>query len=208
MVSLQEEAFLSPRMTKGYLRLVRSSLRWLKHPRLIRLGWWRRAIRPISRRELWIPRRDAVANGVTIGVFFSMLILMPFQMLAAALVAMRAHANVPMAMAFCWISNPVSFAPLLWLQCVLGNWLREEVGVPMPRFLVRDVLTIPEIGTVNSASFLLGMMSFAVIGALLAYPLVHLFAALMPRVLPVGRRKTVRAGQLQTAGQDKSVKPS
>lgn len=182
------DACTSP-MIKGYLRLVRRTLRSLKHPNLVKLRWWRLAIRPLRQRELWIPRRDPVANGVTIGVFFSMLILMPFQMLAAALIAMRARANVPMAMAFCWISNPVSFAPLLWLQCVLGNWMRKDLGVPMPRFLVRDVLTVPEIGTVNSASFLLGMMSFAVIGALLAYPLVHLFALLMPQLLPVSRRR-------------------
>ena len=174
-------------MSKSYLKLVRRSLRSLRHPRLKRWGWWCAITRPIARRELWIPHRDGVANGVTIGVFFSMLILMPFQMLVAALVAMRAKANIPMAMAFCWISNPLTIAPLLWLQCALGNWLRTDLGVPMPPFLVRDVLAIPDVGTVNCASFLLGMMTFAVVGALLAYPMVYLFSAIMPHILPIRR---------------------
>lgn len=175
-------------MSKNYLRLVRHALRSLKHPRLKRWAWWRLITRPIAKPELWIPHRDSVANGVTIGVFFSMLILMPFQMIAAALVAMRAKANIPMAMAFCWISNPLSFAPLMWLQCVLGRWMRVDLGVPMPHFLVRDLLVIPEVGVVNAANFLLGMMTFAVVCALLAYPIVYLLALILPKHLPVRRR--------------------
>jgi len=176
-------------MKKRYFKLVRHAHRSLRHPTLKRHSWWRAITRPVTRRELWIPCRDTVANGVTIGVFFSMLILMPFQMLAAALVAMRARANIPLAMAFCWISNPVTFAPLLWVQYRIGDWMHLGLGVPMPQFLSHDVVHIPEIGTVNSASFLLGMMTFALGGALLAYPLVHLFSYIMPHHLPIRRRR-------------------
>jgi len=176
-------------VSKHYFKLVRHALRSLRHPALKRHGWWRAITRPVTRPELWIPCRSTVANGVTIGVFFSMLIVVPFQMLAAALVAMRARANIPLAMAFCWISNPVTFAPLLWLQYRIGDWMQIGLGVPMPPFLSHDVLNIPEIGTVNSASYLLGMMTFAVGGALLAYPLVYLFSYIMPHHLPIRRRR-------------------
>ncbi|MGA0899881.1 MAG: DUF2062 domain-containing protein [Luteolibacter sp.] len=176
-------------MSKHYLRLVRNALRSLRHPRLIRWAWWRVATQPVTQRDLWIPCRDTAANGVTIGVFFAMLIPLPFQMLAAALVAMRARANIPLAMAFCWISNPLSTGPLIWAQCKTGDWMREDLGVQMPRFLTRDLITINDIGTVNSASFLLGMISFAVIGAIIAYPLVYMLSMVLPRHLPVRRRR-------------------
>ncbi len=188
-------------MSRHYLKLVRKALRSLRHPRLNRWKWWRVATKPIAKRELWIPCRHTVANGVTIGVFCSMIILIPFQTIIAALVTIRAGANLPLAMACCWISNPLTFAPLLWLQCALGDWLRNSLGVPMPGFLSRDVLSIPEVGTVNSASFLLGMISFAVLGAVLAYCIVHLFATLMPHYLPDRARK-------RSEGDNKSGKAS
>ena len=176
-------------MNKGYLRLTRKALRSLRHPRLKRLGWWRAATRPVARKELWIPYRDTVALGVTIGVFCSMIVVIPFQTFAAALICIRLGANLPLGMACCWISNPFTIAPLLWLQCLMGNWLRHDVGVPVPAFLSLDMLTIPTLGTVNTANFLLGMISFALICAVIAYAAVHLFAVLRPGYLPSRRHR-------------------
>ena len=176
-------------MSKQYLRLVRKSLRSLRHPRLKRWRWWRVATKPITNRKLWIPSRTSVANGAAIGVFCSLIIVIPFQTLIAALVTIRVGANLPLAMACCWISNLLTLGPLFWMQCMLGNWLRDSLGVPMPEFLTSDVLSIPEVGSFNSASFLLGMISSAFIGGLLAYGLVHVFAILMPHYLPERSRK-------------------
>lgn len=189
-------------MSKHYLRLVRNALRSLRHPRLKRWGWWRTLTKPIAKRELWIPCRDTVANGVTIGVFFAMLVPLPFQMLAAALVAMRARANIPLAMGFCWISNPITGVPLIWAQCQIGDWMRQDLGVGMPKFLTRDLMTIENIGTVNSASFLLGMISFALIASLLAYPLVHLFATVLPQYLPTRRKRVAKPEKLEVVEKD------
>lgn len=186
-------------MTKSYLKLVRSSLRSLRHPRLVRLGWWRIAIRPIRRRELWIPRRDAVANGVAIGAFFSM-IPIPFQMAPSALVAMRARANIPFAMAACWISNPLTLGPLLWAQYRFGGWMRDSLGVPMPNLLLQDVFKISDKGS----SFLLGMTTSAILCGLAAYPLVYLFSALMPHLLPVSRRGRTRDASSPSTPDDPS----
>lgn len=181
----------APAMKKSYLKLVRSAFRSLRHPRLRHRRWWRVLTRPVANRQLWIPCRDSVANGLAIGLFFSM-IMMPFQMIPAALVAMRAKANIPFAMAACWVTNPVTIGPILWLQCVMGEWMRHTLGVPMPHFLTRHSFHVPEAGTLNFASFLLGMSSSAVLMALLAYPLVHIFSAVLPQHLPVRKSKTPR----------------
>lgn len=175
-------------MKKRYLRMVRRAFRSLRHPRLRHRPWWQAASRPVANRALWIPCRDTVAAGLSIGLFFSM-ILMPFQMIPAALLAMRAKANVPFAMAACWVTNPVTIGPILWGQCALGQWMRDSLGVPMPYFLAHVAFKVPDVGSLNAASFILGMISSGVALALLAYPLVHLFSAIMPQHLPVRRRR-------------------
>jgi uncharacterized protein (DUF2062 family) len=178
------------RMKKRYLKLVKYSLKSLRHPRLRHRRWWQVVSKPISNRALWIPCRDTVANGLAIGLFFS-LMMIPFQSLPAALLAMRAKANVPFALAACWISNPLTSGPIIFGQFALGQWLRDAMGVPMPHFLTQVAFNVSGVGTLNLASFMLGMIASGVIAALCAYPIVHLFSAVMPHHLPVRRRRSL-----------------
>lgn len=171
-------------MKKRYLRLVRHALRTLRHPRLRHRRWWQAVTRPVADRALWIPCRATVSSGLAIGAFFSMM-LMPLQMIPAALLAIRVRANVPFAIAACWITNPLTTAPVLWCQFRLGDWMRDTLGVPMPHFLAKVAFDVPGAGHLNAASFLLGMMTSGVLLAFLAYPVVHLFSLLMPHHLPV-----------------------
>lgn len=147
--------------------------------------------KPLFDRALWIPCRDTVASGLAIGLFFSMM-LMPFQMVGAAIVAMRFRVNVPFAIAACWISNVFTHVPIWLAQEWLGDWMRKSLGVPMPHFLVKVHFSVPEAGDINLASFLLGMIVSGVLLALLSYPLVHLFSAVMPQHLPVLKRRVAR----------------
>ena len=180
-------------MKKRYLKLVRQALKSLRHPHLRDRPWWQAVSRPIANRCLWIPCRDTVATGLAVGLFFSMM-LMPFQMIPAALIAMRFRANVPFAMAACWITNPVTTPPVLYGQFALGQWLRDKLLVPMPGFLTKVQFDVPGVGHLNAASFILGMITSGVVLALCAYPLVHLFSAVMPQHLPVRRRKPAPPG--------------
>ena len=173
------------------MKLVRRSYRMLRHKRLRHRGWWQKMTRPLFDRQLWKPCRDTVASGLAIGFFFSMM-LMPFQMIAAAIIAMRARANVPFAIAGCWVSNLLTHVPIWLAQEWLGDWMRESLGFPMPKFLEKVHFPIPEIGDVNAASFILGMMVSGVLLALIAYPLVHLFSKFMPHHLPVLKSRPVK----------------
>ena len=188
-------------MKVHYLRIVRRAFRALRHRRLRHRPWWQAISKPLFRRNLWVPCRDSVASGLAIGLFFSMM-LMPFQMLPAAIIAMRARANVPMAMAACWVTNPITTAPILFAQFCIGQWMRDVLSVPMPAFLTKVHFVVPGAGTLNAASYILGMISTGVILALCSYPIVHLFSAILPHYLPV-RRRSVRgeAGVGQSAGQ-------
>jgi uncharacterized protein (DUF2062 family) len=171
-----------------YLRMVRRAFRALRHRRLRNRPWWQKITKPLFARSLWVPCRDSVATGLAIGLFFSMM-LMPMQMLPAALLAMRAKANVPFAIAACWVTNPLTAAPVLYAQFRLGDWMRETLGVPMPDFLTTVNFVVPKAGHLNAASYILGMLSTGVLLALCAYPLVHLFGVMLPHYLPVRRRR-------------------
>jgi uncharacterized protein (DUF2062 family) len=106
---------------------------------------------------------------------------------------MRVKANVPIAMAACWLTNPFTAAPTIYGQFRLGQWLRDVLHVPMPDFMTKVQFDVPAVGLLNAGSFILGMISSAVILALLAYPLVHLFSAILPHHLPVRKRKITAA---------------
>lgn len=175
-------------MKKRYLRLVRSAFRQMRHPQLRHRGWWQALTRPVRERVLWIPCRDTVAAGLSIGLFFSMM-LMPFQMVPAAIVAIRMRANVPFALAACWITNPLTSPAVWWGQFMLGDWLRNSLGVPMPPFLSDVAFPIEGLGELNAASFILGMIVSAVLVALAAFPIVHAFSAMMPHHLPVRKKR-------------------
>ncbi len=172
--------------------MVRRTFRALRHRRLRKLPWWKKLTKPLFARNLWVPCRNSVATGLAIGLFFSMM-LMPMQMLPAALLAMRARANVPFAMAACWITNPLTIAPVLYAQFRLGDWMRQSLGVPMPGFLTTVNFVVPKAGHLNAASYILGMLSTGVLLALCAYPLVHLFGVMLPQYLPLRRRRKKQA---------------
>ncbi|MFY8216075.1 MAG: DUF2062 domain-containing protein [Chthoniobacterales bacterium] len=72
--------------------------------------------------KLWQPDREAVARGLAIGTFFSMLPV-PMQMLPAAVTSILARANVPCAIVACWITNPITAPVFLVLQIQIGFYL-------------------------------------------------------------------------------------
>ncbi|MDX1589686.1 MAG: DUF2062 domain-containing protein [Oleiphilaceae bacterium] len=72
--------------------------------------------------NLWHINRHAISRAVLIGVFWC-LIPMPFQMIAAALVAVWFNANLPLTLALVWISNPVTMAPMAYGTYVVGTWV-------------------------------------------------------------------------------------
>jgi uncharacterized protein (DUF2062 family) len=179
-------------MKKRYLRLVRRTFRALRHRKLRHRPWWQTLTRPLFARTLWVPCRDTVANGLAIGLFFSLL-LIPLQSIFAAIVAMRAKANVPFAMAACLLSNPLTNVPIWIAQAKLGRWLSDVLSLPVPHFMANP-MSLPGVGQVGSVgTMIIGMIASGVIAGLCSYPLVHLFSALMPHHLPVLRRKPLRA---------------
>lgn len=75
--------------------------------------------------NLWHFNRRSVANATAIGLFCAFL-PMPFEMVAAALGAILFSGNLPLAVAWVWISNPVTWIPLYTPAYLLGSWILDK----------------------------------------------------------------------------------
>jgi uncharacterized protein (DUF2062 family) len=175
-------------MKKRYMGLVRNAHRQMRHPRLRDRGWWEVISRPLLDRALWIPCRNTVATGLAIGLFFSMMPMIP-QSIVAAILAMRVKANVPFALAACFVSNPITNVPIWIAQIRLGQWLIDVLSLPVPQFLAKAHMSLPGVGTLSVSNFIVGFVTMGVLLALCAYPIVHLFSAIMPHHLPVRKKR-------------------
>ncbi|MFC4995182.1 DUF2062 domain-containing protein [Rubritalea tangerina] len=180
-------------MKRKYLRMVRRTYRYLRHPRIRKIKWLTPFTQAIFNKRYWKPCRATVANGLSIGLFCAMLPI-PLQMLVAALGCLRARGNVPVALAACWITNPLTQLPIMVIQQQFGHWLHTSVGIPRPPVIDKFEFPVeaPHIdfmgrhlidaGThvVNIGDFVLGFLSAGICLSLIAYPLVWAVSMFLP----------------------------
>ena len=60
-----------------------------------------------KRPDLWAMNRNSISTGVAVGIFCAFL-PMPFEMLAAAFLAIVLGGNIIFAVSMVWISNPLT----------------------------------------------------------------------------------------------------
>lgn len=174
---------------RSYLKLVRRAYKTLRHPRIRKIKWLEAPIKAIFAKKYWQPCRATAANGLSVGFFCAMLPI-PLQMLVAALGCLRTRGNVPIALAACWITNPVTQVPIMLIQEKFGAWLHNHGAPRAPLF---DKLESPvkiemfgysliDSGNValNAGSFIVGMLASAIILSLLAYPIVYGICLFLP----------------------------
>lgn len=93
-----------------------------------------RWLRPVAHRilvpSLWRFNRRSVPRGVALGMVTG--ILFPFaHMPLAAVLALPARANVPVAVSTTLINNPLTIGPILFAAYRIGHWiLRLDAAVP------------------------------------------------------------------------------
>lgn len=174
-------------MKSRYIWLFRKASRALRHRRLRDRPWWRQLTKPIFQRQLWKPCRDSVATGAAIGAFFAVMPI-PAQTIAASLLAMKCKGNIPFALGICLLSNPFTNIPIWSAQLWLGNLIQKHLPVPMPSILSNMETTLPGLGSVNAGGFIVGSVASACLLSVAAFLLVHGFAAIAPRYLPVKPR--------------------
>ncbi|MGJ8654911.1 MAG: glucosamine-6-phosphate deaminase [Akkermansiaceae bacterium] len=167
-------------MQHFYSKLVRKSYRALRHRRIRKVSWLNRIVIKFFNRDLWRPCVRSVSIGFSIGLFCAMLPL-PFQMLIAAVCCFMGRGNIPIAVAACWVSNPITQLPLMLFQERVGAKIRGVLDLGWLDFIDIE-RTIPFFETVvNLANFAVGVATTAIFLGIIAYPIVFCFYAIVPK---------------------------
>src|SRR5512145_2463443 len=102
---------------------------WLPTPESIRNNRWLQWLGPLLHQpRLWHFSRRGIAMGLAIGIFFGLLIPVA-QMPFAAALAVLARANLPVAVASTFVTNPVTFGPVYYGAYRLGKAMLGEDSV-------------------------------------------------------------------------------
>ena len=80
--------------------------------------------------NLWHLNRHSVAGGVAVGMFAG-LVPGPFQLLAAALLAVPLRVNLPVALVTTLYTNPFTIGPLYVLAYLIGRLIIGGGGAPL-----------------------------------------------------------------------------
>src|SRR3970282_2125020 len=85
-----------------------------------------RFIAPVAHRvlapELWRFTRRSVPRGVALGLMIGIFLMIPgLQIAGAAVLAFPLRANIPVAAAMTFLSNPATTPFILWASVYLGN---------------------------------------------------------------------------------------
>ena len=96
--------------------------------------------------NLWHLNRKSISKAFAVGLFFAFMPL-PFQMVLAAGMAIIVHANLPLAIALVWITNPITMPAIFYFCYLVGTWIlnspyQEFVFQPTWSWIVESVSTI------------------------------------------------------------------
>lgn len=99
---------------------------WLPSPQQLRQNRLIGVFAPfLADPRLWQMNRNSLNRAVYVGVLAAFFPL-PGQMLLAVIGALLVRANVPMAIALTWITNPLTAIPVFWLAYSFGAFLLGE----------------------------------------------------------------------------------
>jgi len=114
--------------------------------------------------------RQMVSRGVLLGIFIAF-IPMPMQMAAVLAFMPFFKFNVPIGLAMCWLSNPITMPPMYYMEYLTGSFLLNMKPEPVEMTLTWfsdniDKIFIP---------LYFGTAMYSIFGSLLAYWAVNHF---------------------------------
>ncbi len=79
--------------------------------------------RSIFSRDLWHMSRRSVSGGLSLGLFVAFTPTIPFPMILTTVGDLCFRVNLPVALAACWITNPLIAVPIYLMAWRLGRWV-------------------------------------------------------------------------------------
>ncbi|UNU72955.1 DUF2062 domain-containing protein [Moraxella nasovis] len=159
---------------------------WLPSPEKLRenriIGWFGPFL---TDPRLWHMNRNSLERAVYVGILCAFFPL-PGQMPLAVLGALLLRANVPMAVALTWITNPLTAIPVVWFAYSVGAYILGEpmIGVRTIKHILSDMaqwFTNQDINPLAAHTsfslhaFLLGLIICAVVSSVIAGLLFRVF---------------------------------
>ena len=122
--------------------------------------------------NLWHLNRRSVSRAFLVGVFFAFM-PMPFQMVAAAILGVMIHSNLPISIGLVWISNPITIPPIFYFTYKVGTVILDT---PIREFEIELSLdwVLTELGAIWQP-LLLGSLICAVIFSAISFIGIRLF---------------------------------
>lgn len=115
--------------------------------------------------NLWHFNRRSVASATAVGLFCAFLPI-PFEMLVAALGAIWLGGNLPLAVAWVWVSNPLTWIPLYTPAYLLGSWILDKEPVAAGHVTMHVLIQ-------SLAALWLGCLIFGIVAGVSGYFVVH-----------------------------------
>jgi uncharacterized protein (DUF2062 family) len=116
--------------------------------------------------NLWHLSRRSVSLAFAVGLFAAW-IPVPMQMVIAAVGALYYRANLPIAVALVWITNPVTMPPLFYFSYRVGLWFMDRPS-PAKDFVFSVEGVMSGLGDVWEP-FLLGCFIMGIISSAAGY---------------------------------------
>ena len=121
--------------------------------------------------NLWHLNRRSVAGAFAIGLFVAFLPI-PFQMVAAAAVAILVRVNLPISVLLVWITNPLTMGPIYYSAYQLG---RRILDLPKVRFRFEwSMAWFTEEMLIIWKPLLLGSLIFSLVASVTGYIAIRL----------------------------------
>ena len=120
--------------------------------------------------EFLATNRKMISRGVVLGVFIAF-IPMPMQMAAVLLFMPLFRFNVPIALAMCWLSNPVTMPPMYYIEYELGSFLLGVRAQPVEMTLGWFQNNLDDI----FLPLYFGALIFSIVGSISSYWAVNHF---------------------------------
>lgn len=114
--------------------------------------------------------RKMVSKAVLVGLFIAF-IPMPMQMLAVLAMVPFFKFNVPIALAMCWLSNPLTMPPMYYMEYLTGSFILGSEIAPVEMSVEWFSENIGDI----FVPLYFGTLIFSVFGSLSGYWLVNHF---------------------------------
>ncbi|MFM8331154.1 MAG: DUF2062 domain-containing protein [Candidatus Methylumidiphilus sp.] len=126
----------------------------------------------LHRPNLWHFNRRSVSLAFAVGLWAMYTPPLPWQMAIAGTLAIYFNANLPIAVALVWITNPVTWIPMYYAAYKVGAWVLGQSSFQFEQFSqLFSIEKALELG----APLLLGCFILMNIGAVLGYTVTQFF---------------------------------